>query len=92
MTPRDANIIYTYLGPMHLPDQVEKDIKAAIKIGMEKAARIVEGGNFLHPKAPTAIFAKEAAAAIRRGAWSYGEEEEENHIKNDGYRKTLKTV
>jgi hypothetical protein len=27
---------------------------------------VVEGGRFLHPQAPTAIFAKECSAAIKR--------------------------
>lgn len=33
---------------------------------LDEAARIVEGGSFLHAAAPAAMFAREAAAAIRR--------------------------
>lgn len=33
--------------------------------GMEAAARIVEGGSFLHAESPQALWAKEAASAIR---------------------------
>lgn len=34
--------------------------------GLERAARIAEGGSFLHMEAPSARFGKECAAAIRR--------------------------
>lgn len=39
---------------------------AARDAALEEAARIVEGGSFLHAEAPTARFGREAAAAIRR--------------------------
>lgn len=42
-----------------------QDNKAA---GMEAAAKVVEGGSFLHSESPQALWAKEVAAAIRAEA------------------------
>jgi hypothetical protein len=48
-------------------DERDKTIAAeAFAAGLEKAAKIAEGGSFLHNDAPTARFGRECAAAIRR--------------------------
>ena len=33
----------------------------------ERCAKVIENGSFVHDQSPAALFAKEAAAAIRRG-------------------------
>ena len=49
-----------------LDEAFQEDWRAAWEAALEEAARIIEGGSFMHDQAPTALFAKEAAAAIRR--------------------------
>lgn len=41
--------------------------ETAIKDERERCAKVIENGSFLHDQSPAARFAKEAAAAIRRG-------------------------
>jgi hypothetical protein len=44
------------------PDEVEKFAELIV----QECVNVVEGGSFLHDQAPTAIFAKECSAAIKR--------------------------
>lgn len=42
------------------------DLEKFAKMIMEQCINVVEGGRFLHDQAPTAQFARECSAAIRR--------------------------
>ena len=47
------------------PD-IEMDVKKFAEMIIAECVNVVEGGSFLHDQAPTAIFAKECSAAIKR--------------------------
>jgi hypothetical protein len=47
------------------PD-IEMDVKKFAELIVKECVNVVEGGSFLHDQAPTAIFAKECSAAIKR--------------------------
>ena len=42
------------------------DLEKFAKLLVEQCVQVVEGGSFLHDQAPTAQFARECSAAIRR--------------------------
>lgn len=48
-------------------DALEAALQEAINAERERCAKVIENGSFLHDQSPAALFAKEAAAAIRRG-------------------------
>jgi hypothetical protein len=47
-------------------DDCERELKKFAELIVQECVNVVEGGSFLHDQAPTAIFAKECSAAIKR--------------------------
>lgn len=52
--------------PIKRPNLCAEAFEAGYRAGVERSARVVEGGSFLHSESPAAKFATECAAAIRR--------------------------
>ena len=46
--------------------QHEEFVEKFAELIVKECVNVVEGGSFLHDQAPTAIFAKECSAAIKR--------------------------
>jgi hypothetical protein len=58
-----------YTGFAGSPNSVkfmEQDFEKFAELIVKECVNVVEGGSFLHDQAPTAIFAKECSAAIKR--------------------------
>ena len=58
-----------YTGFAGSPNSVkfmEQDFEKLAELIVKECVNVVEGGSFLHDQAPTAIFAKECSAAIKR--------------------------
>lgn len=68
---RAADRIEDAVAPLLAAERARRE--AARKEALEEAARIAEGGRFLHDDAPDARFGRACAAAIRRRAASDGE-------------------
>lgn len=51
-----------------LPEEISARVRGYVEEERERCAKLIESGSFLHNQSPAAQFAKEAAAAIRRGA------------------------
>jgi hypothetical protein len=51
--------------PKDIADAIAAAEARGRREGIEAAAKVIEGGIFYHPTAPAALFAKEAARAIR---------------------------
>lgn len=67
-SPAILSLLYDLgLLPEEISARVRGYVEEAVKEERERCAKVIEGGSFLHDQAPEAIFAKEAAAAIRRG-------------------------
>jgi len=47
-------------------DDCERELKKFAELIVKECVNVVAGGSFLHDQAPTAIFAKECSAAIKR--------------------------
>jgi hypothetical protein len=51
---------------VHQEGPIDVELKKFARLIVAECTSVVEGGSFLHDQAPTAVFARECSAAIKR--------------------------